>query len=115
MEYGPLKSIVLNGNLSTNGGILSVKLPFQELRTGVWQICVSQVSYEVLRQTSGSSVNSLQSISSNFVVDLKYNENSGCNETYSSVLTFISFKLKIIYVLQIILQTSFNLILGKNS
>lgn len=94
MEYGPLKSIFLKGNLQTLNGVLSITLPFQELRKGLWQITIAELGFEILR--TNVPINNILTISTNFIIDLKYNEQKGCNETYNPILTMPLLKLSYI-------------------
>lgn len=86
VEYGPIKSLLLNGNLKNLNGELKLKIPFEELRIGLWQICILDVGFEALEK-----INLIVSISTNFVTDIKYNQ-SDFIETYSPTLSLILLK-----------------------
>lgn len=86
VEYGPIKSILLNGNLKTGNGELKIKIPFEEIRRGLWQLCILNVGYEALEK-----VNLITSISSNFVTDVRYNQND-IIETFSPSLALVLLK-----------------------
>lgn len=86
MDYGPIKSLTVFGNLNPNG-ILEVKIPFEELRNGQWQLCIADFSYEALEK-----LNHICCITSNFITDVKYNLTSTALETYFPSLTIVSLK-----------------------
>lgn len=85
-EYGPIKSILVNGNVKKLNGELKVKIPFEEIRQGLWQLCILNVAYE-----ASEKVNLISSISTNYITDVRYNQ-SDIIETYSPSLALILLK-----------------------
>lgn len=86
MDYGSIKSIVLCGNLKENNGILTLKIPFDEIKNGQWQMCIIDIGSETLEK-----VNSIALIRSNFIRDIQYND-VACLETYYPTLTIYHLK-----------------------
>lgn len=67
---GDCHAVIITGNLlKTN--TLSLKLPFEDISTNLWQISISQIA-----QSYNKSGKQLCGISCNFVKDIKYNSNN---------------------------------------
>jgi len=72
MAYGKPFSIFLMGNLREKNGVLDIKLPYDEMRYNLWQFAIIDYSFECkVNQT-----NVLGKISTNFVTDTCFTENS---------------------------------------
>jgi len=64
MTLGKPFSIFLKGNLKENEGVLSISIPFTEMRYNLWQISLIDFSYDCQE-----TINVLGNISSNYVSD----------------------------------------------
>lgn len=65
---GPCHNIFLSGNLKNNNCI-SITVPFDDICTNLWQLCLNQISYECL----SDNINALLAISCNLITDLNFN------------------------------------------
>ena len=64
---GNCHSILITGNL-TKSNCLSLRLPFEDISSNLWQISINEIAQSYIKAT-----NVLCGISCNFVTDIKYN------------------------------------------
>lgn len=67
---GQCHSVLLSGKL-LNENSLRLKLPFDDIKSNLWQITLNEISVHILAE-----LNVLIGISSNFVSDICYNRNN---------------------------------------
>lgn len=83
---GPVRSFLLKGNLKNAQGNLSLRIPHNDIKFGLWQLTIRSIAFKC-----NEIINVSITLESNFVSDIRFSITNDI-ETYNSILNLIPVK-----------------------